>query len=138
VFNDANQSIPSGSVEVVLFPEERFNSGGMHVGNQLIATVDGLYQISASVMFDETTAPAALGERRVTILAPAAVASQNYVKTASSSDNVRLVVTSLVDLVAGSAVQLAVFQNSGVAKDIVSGPFFSPEFMMVRVGEFVP
>jgi len=135
VTRTTSQSIPSGTPTDLSYDVERFDIAGLFnpaAPTLLTAPIDGIYSISASVIW----APSATGQRQVEILVgsnPNPIAFEvdtNAGAGVLKSQNV----STIYALGAGDSIRVRVSQDSGGALDVSKQGEASPELMMAWIG----
>jgi hypothetical protein len=136
VFNSTNTGITSGSVLVLTFNSERYDTDNIHDPStnpdafRLICRTAGKYLIVANVEW----APNASGTRQITIRLNGATGIGAVMSPASPAGlPTKQIATTIYDLAVNDYLELAVYQDSGGLLDIVSSANWSPEFMMSRI-----
>ena len=133
VYNNANISLADSTVTPVTFNSERFDTDGYHdTGsntNRLTIPATGYYLIGCGIEY----AANGTGDRIVTIRdsSGTSVASESA-GAATASQNTRLSPSTLIYATAGEWFEVAPFQSSGGALNILATGNRSPEFWIAR------
>jgi hypothetical protein len=134
VYNNANISVPDSAATALTFNSERFDTGGFHSTsantNRLTIPETGYYMIGAGVEFSAN----GTGDRIVTIRNSAGVSVvSESAGPATASQNTRLSPSTYIYALAGEWFEVAVFQASGGALNVLYTAERSPEFWIVKL-----
>jgi len=135
VYHNANQSISNTTVTALAFNSERWDTDTIHDtatnNSRLTCKTAGKYLIVGQVRF----ASNATGVRQVDIRLAGSTTIGSGAMNAAGGGNVTIMtVATVADLAVNDWVDLAVYQDSGGALNVLSSGDSSPEFLMVRVG----
>ena len=133
VYNNANISAASSAYTVLTFNSERYDTDGIHSTttntNRLTVTRSGKYEILGSAQWANN----ATGYRMLGIRLNG-VTWIGFIQNVAISSPLVQQASSQYQLNVGDYVELLVYQNSGVALNILAEPNYSPEFSMQQVG----
>ncbi len=134
-YNSVNLSINNATPTALTFDSERFDTDGIHSTasntGRLTCVTAGKYVITGHVQFDNN----ATGFRTISIrLNAGATIIAAQASNAVNGDSTNLSITVIYDLATNDYVQLYVYQNSGVALNVVASANFGCEFEMAMVG----
>jgi hypothetical protein len=134
-YHDANQSIATGGGGAFLaFNQERWDTDTIHdtVTNntRLTCKTAGYYSITAGGAWETN----GTGSRSIGILLNGATPLAYDNRLAPADINARFTVTTVYPLAVNDYVEVAVFQSSGGALNVLTGSNYSPEFSMHWVG----
>lgn len=136
-YNSANLSIPHNTSTNLTFNSERYDTdpnGEIHSTasntGRLTCRTAGKYLLAATVAFDAN----ATGVRSISLLLNgASFIAQVQLPSAGSTFATSLSIATLYDLAAGDYVEVAAFQTSGGALNVLVGSTpFSPEFAFAK------
>lgn len=133
VYNSGALPINSGVVTAMTFDSERADTDGIHSTtantDRLTCVTAGFYLIIAQARFAANN----IGNRELTIEVNGTtrIAVKELPNTGATTTFLDL--ATLYPLAAGDFVRANVWQNSGVALNVLASPNFSPEFMMIRL-----
>jgi hypothetical protein len=130
VTRTAAQTIPSGTTTTLRFDSERYDTAGLHgngaANSRLRAPVDGVYEITANVSWEQSDE----GTLRELFLVASDSGRIASVDSASTAVPFRQEVTTQARLDAGDYVEAQVFHASPTEIDVEKSDQFSPEFSM--------
>ena len=130
VTRTAAQSIPSGTVRVLAFNAERYDTAAMHSNatnnSRLTAPVTGIYAVTAQLEWE----PDMDGGRTVAVEKNGTVPIARVFAVQSTEVPPVQEATTQVRLQAGDFVRALVEQSSAGALDVVKDPDYTPEFSM--------
>ena len=135
VYNSANISIPNATTTVLTFNTERYDTNNLHSTSSNTSRITfqsaGKYELSAVVRF----AANGTGTRYIQfrLNGTTFIASESS-GAVTSGDAVDLSISTLYNFAANDYVEVAVYQNSGGALNVVSGANYSPEYSTQKVG----
>lgn len=110
----ANQSVPSGTQTLVLWPDKSFDTNDAVSSSRFTAPVAGIYFFNAAVLLEDPDAG--------TVMAlslyknGARILSGDTVAVGGANENLQ--VMSLQKLAIGDYIEVYAYQNSGSAKDL--------------------
>jgi hypothetical protein len=136
VTHSTNQSISSGTINILAFNSERYDTHNMHDNatnnSRLTCKVAGKYIATANVRF----AANAAGDRIVGIRlnSASAHALMRVSATAGGAETTVSVISPPLDLSVNDYLEVYVVQYSGVTLDVTKISDYSPEFSMIKVG----
>lgn len=134
VYNDAAESVTSGTPLALTFDQERYDNGNLHstVTNtsRLTAAKDGVYIITGHIGWDGN----ATGYRELFIKLGGATILAHITIPTISGTVFEMSISSVYHLSATNYVELYAGQNSGGALNVQSDGNRSPEFAMQWIG----
>jgi len=133
VYNTANCSVAHNTELVMTFDAERWNAGAIHSmsanTSRLTAPSAGKYLIFSHVVWAGTGG----GSRRIAIRLNGVYDIASESRISAGSDDGRQSIATYYNLAAGDYVELAVFQSSGNALNVLREANDSPEFGFVKM-----
>jgi len=137
VYNTVAQSIPDASTTALLFNTAWWDDANFwdpDNPSNLNIPFDGLYDVGASFRFATVAGGAARAQIQRGIAWPFVTHSHDI--GALGWDGAGFCLHTLIRLRKGDAIQIATFQVSGAAKDIMIAPSDSPHFWIRLVGPY--
>jgi hypothetical protein len=134
VYNNANLSIPDSSYTVLTFNSERYDTDDIHDTtantSRLTCKTAGKFLIVAGIEFSGI----ATGRRIVRFLLNNVYEIVKFELGLSSANVFRATTTTIYDLQVNDYLEVSVYQSSGAALDVLALGYYSPEFMIQRIG----
>lgn len=132
VHRTSNQNINTGTDTVLLFTAERWDTASLHstVTNtsRLTAPIAGKYLVSAAIEW--TSNGTGSREMRLLLNGTTIVAQDIRTGVSSSSNNLHMSLTTMVQLSANDYLEVQVKQDRGTGLNVLASSDYSPNFMM--------
>lgn len=132
VYRTSNQNITTGTDTLIAFTAERWDTASLHstVTNtsRLTAPIAGKYLVSAQIEW--TSNGTGSREMRLLLNGTTIVAQDIRTGVSSSSNNLHMSLTTMVQLSANDYVEVQVKHDRGTGLNVLASSDYSPNFMM--------